>query len=677
MEADFSGYATKSGLRCSDGRTIMPGAFADQDGAKVPLVWQHGHSDPTNVLGHAVLENRDDGVYAYGFFNDSDAANTARSLVKHGDITAMSIFANRLVEKSRNVMHGFIREVSLVLSGANPGALIDNVNIQHSDGYTEYLEDEAVIYTGLELEHADQSTTNNVSQEETDMAKNSNGSNGSNGSNSSNNDNNEKTVQDVFDSMTEEQQNVVYYMIGAALEDAGVSTDDKKSDDDNETELAQSGLAADGTPYISHKEAFEMTRNVFEMANQNNSDDSIQHSASLSHDDVESIVKDARKTGSLKEAFLEHAAEYGIENIDYLFPDARNIDSSPEFLKRRDEWVASVMGGIKKSPFSRIKSTVADITAEEARARGYVKGNLKKEEVIKLLRRKTEPTTIYKKQKLDRDDILDITDLDVIAWIKAEMRMMLDEEVARAILIGDGRSEASDDKIDEDRIRPIANDDPMYAHRVTVPTDANAEAVIEALIRARANYRGSGQPTLFTTLPNLTDMLLLKDKMGRRLYTSQDALASELMAKEIVTVEPMEQTDIFAIYVNLGDYTAGADKGGEVSMFDDFDIDYNQHKYLIETRMSGALTKPKSAVVVRRQKGKLVTSKSPSFNSETNTVTIPKIEGVEYTIEGSPVTGDKVITAITEVDAHAAPGYTFEPHSVTNWTFVPAKKNDA
>lgn len=661
MEPDFSGYATKSGLRCSDGRTIMPGAFADQDGTKVPLVWQHGHSDPNNVLGHAVLENRDDGVYAYGFFNDSDAADTARSLVKHGDITAMSIFANQLVEKSRNVMHGFIREVSLVLSGANPGALIDNVNIQHSDGYTEYLEDEAVIYTGLELEHADQSTTNNVSQEETNMPNN----------------NGEKTVQDVFDSMSEEQQNVVYYMIGAALEDAGVSGGADNAPDDDDEELAQSGFAADGTPYISHKEAFEMTRNVFEMANQNNSGDSIQHSASLSHSDVEDIVKDARKTGSLKEAFLEHAAEYGIENIDFLFPDARSIETSPEFLKRRDEWVASVMGGIKKSPFSRIKSTVADITAEEARARGYVKGNLKKEEVIKLLRRKTEPTTIYKKQKLDRDDILDITDLDVIAWIKAEMRMMLDEEVARAILIGDGRSEISDDKIDEEHIRPIAQDDPMYAHRVTVPADANAEAIIEALIRARANYRGSGQPTLFTTLPNLTDMLLLKDKMGRRLYTSQDALASELMAKEIVTVEPMEQTDIFAIYVNLSDYTAGADKGGEVSMFDDFDIDYNQHKYLIETRMSGALTKPKSAVVIRRQQGQLVTPKSPSFNSDTNTVTIPSVEGVEYTIEGIPVTGDEVITSTTEVDAHAKSGYTFEPNTVTNWTFVPTKNPEA
>lgn len=661
MEPDFSGYATKSGLRCSDGRTIMPGAFADQDGTKVPLVWQHGHSDPNNVLGHAVLENRDDGVYAYGFFNDSNAADTARSLVKHGDITAMSIFANRLVEKSRNVMHGFIREVSLVLSGANPGALIDNVNIQHSDGYTEYLEDEAVIYTGLELEHADQSTTNNVSQEETDMANN----------------NGEKTVQDVFDSMTEEQQNVVYYMIGAALEDAGVSGDADNAPADDDEELAQSGFAADGTPYISHKEAFEMTRNVFEMANQNNSGDSIQHSASLSHSDVEDIVRDARKTGSLKEAFLEHAADYGIEDIDFLFPDARSIESSPEFLKRRDEWVATVMGGIKKSPFSRIKSTVADITAEEARARGYVKGNLKKEEVIKLLRRKTEPTTIYKKQKLDRDDVLDITDLDVIAWIKAEMRMMLDEEVARAILIGDGRSEISDDKIDEERIRPIALDDPMYAHRVTVPADANAEAIIESLIRARANYRGSGQPTLFTTLPNLTDMLLLKDKMGRRLYTSQDALASELMAKEIITVEPMEQTDIFAIYVNLNDYTAGADKGGEVSMFDDFDIDYNQHKYLIETRMSGALTKPKSAVVVRRQLGTLAIPKSPSFDSNTNKITFPKIEGVEYTIEGSPVTGDKVITATTEVDARAKSGYYFAPNTVTNWTFVPTKDTAA
>lgn len=655
MEPDFSGYATKSGLRCSDGRTIMPGAFSEQSGDRVPLVWQHGHGDPMNVLGHAQLEERPDGIYAYGFFNNTESANQAKSLVEHGDIVAMSIHANKLVEKSKNVLHGKIREVSLVLSGANPGALIDNVNIRHSDGDIEERDDEAIIYTGekLSLTHAESSDNNaNSNSEENDMATN----------NSS-----DKTVQDVFDDMTEEQKNVVYFMIGTALEEAGVSEED---DDESTESVSQS---SDGTPFISHKEAFEMTRNVFEMANSGSFGESLEHSntsKSLSHSEVSSIVNEAKKIGSFKDAVLNHADEYGIENIDILFPDARALSNNPDFIQRRTEWVAKVMSSIKKSPFSRIKTIHADITADEARARGYIKGNLKKEEVIKLLKRKTDPTTIYKKQKLDRDDILDITDLDVVAWLKAEMRIMLDEEIARAILIGDGRSSVSDDKIDEDKIRPIANDDALYAHPVTINDSATPTEIIEQLIRARGNYRGSGQPTLFTTLPFLTDMLLLKDSLGRRLYTSKEALASELMAKEIVEVEVMEDTDILGIYVNLNDYTAGADRGGEISMFDDFDIDYNQNKYLIETRMSGALTKPMSAIVVKKVPGELVSPVSPSFDSASNTITIPNTTGVEYSIDGEVVTGDVEILETTEVVAKPASGYSFNSGAVSNWTFV-------
>lgn len=654
MEPDFSGYATKSGLRCSDGRTIMPGAFSEQSGDRVPLVWQHGHGDPMNVLGHVQLEERPDGIYAYGYFNNTESATQAKSLVEHGDINAMSIHANKLVEKSKNVLHGKIREVSLVLSGANPGALIDNVNIRHSDGDIEERDDEAIIYTGekLYLTHAESSDNNaNSNSEENDMATN----------NSS-----DKTVQDVFDDMTEEQKNVVYFMIGTALEEAGVS----EEDDEPTKSVSQS---SDGTPFISHKEAFEMTRNVFEMANSGSFGESLEHSntsKSLSHSEVSSIVNEAKKVGSFKEAVLNHADEYGIENIDVLFPDARAISNNPDFIQRRTEWVAKVMSSIKKSPFSRIKTIHADITADEARARGYIKGNLKKEEVIKLLKRKTDPTTIYKKQKLDRDDILDITDLDVVAWLKAEMRIMLDEEIARAILIGDGRSSISDDKIDEDKIRPIANDDALYAHPVTINDSATPAEIIEQLIRARGNYRGSGQPTLFTTLPFLTDMLLLKDSLGRRLYTSKEALASELMAKEIVEVEVMEDTDILGIYVNLNDYTAGADRGGEISMFDDFDIDYNQNKYLIETRMSGALTKPMSAIVVKKVPGELVSPVSPSFDSASNTITIPNTTGVEYSIDGEIVTGDVEIMETTEVVAKPASGYSFNSGAVSNWTFV-------
>lgn len=652
MKADFSGYATKNDLLCTDGRTIKGGAFQHQDQKRVPLVWQHQHNEPGNVLGHAILEDRRDGVYAYGFFNSSPSAAEARELIRHGDINALSIHANGLKQQGKNVLHGNIREVSLVLAGANPGAFIDNINITHGDTTVE-LDDEAVIYTGLEidtendLDHAD----NEASSENTKP--------NTSGDTVAENTNSEKTVKDVFDSMTEEQKNVVYYMIGQALENP-------EGDDEGDDEAQHANFDPDTLTHAI-EEGFQNMTNVFEQ----NASAGNAKTQTLSHAQVQAIVNDAQEVGSLKKAVLAHADAYGFDNIDVLFPDAKTLANSPEMLSRRTEWVSTVLSGTKHSPFSRIKSVVADITADEARARGYVTGNLKKDEIVKLLKRTTEPTTIYKKQKLDRDDVIDITDLDVVAWLKAEMRLMLDEELARAILIGDGRDASSDDKIDEERIRPIASDNDMYTHRVTLSGSETTEEIIELLIRARANYRGSGQPVLFTTLPFLTDMLLVKDKVGRRIYDSMDALASALMASKIDTVEVMEQhPEVVGIFVNLSDYTVGSTRGGEVSMFDDFDIDYNQKKYLIETRVSGALTKPKSAVVLLRPEGKPATPVSPSFDGSTNTITFPATEGVVYQIDGLPVTGKKTITKNTDVTAVPAEGYSFTPGSTTNWNFV-------
>ena len=652
MKADFSGYATKNDLLCTDGRTIKGGAFQHQDQKRVPLVWQHQHNEPGNVLGHAILEDRRDGVYAYGFFNSSPSAAEARELIRHGDINALSIHANGLKQQGKNVLHGNIREVSLVLAGANPGAFIDNINITHGDTTVE-LDDEAVIYTGLEihtddhLDHAD------------DDASSANTNSNTSGDTVAENTNSEKTVKDVFDEMTEEQKNVVYFMIGQALENPGAETDDEGEDE------AQHSYFDPDTLTHAIEEGFQNMTNVFEQGTP------AGNAPSLSHAQVQAIVNDAQEVGSLKKAVLAHADAYGFDNIDVLFPDAKTLANSPEMLSRRTEWVSTVLSGTKHSPFSRIKSVVADITADEARARGYVTGNLKKDEIVKLLKRTTEPTTIYKKQKLDRDDVIDITDLDVVAWLKAEMRLMLDEELARAILIGDGRDASSDDKIDEERIRPIASDNDMYTHRVTLSGSETTEEIIELLIRARANYRGSGQPVLFTTLPFLTDMLLVKDKVGRRIYDSMDALASALMASKIDTVEVMEQhPEVVGIFVNLSDYTVGSTRGGEVSMFDDFDIDYNQKKYLIETRVSGALTKPKSAVVLLRPAGKPATPVSPSFDGSTNTITFPATEGVVYQIDGLPVTGKKTITKNTDVTAVPAEGYSFTSGSTTHWNFV-------
>ena len=649
MEPDFSGYATKNGLKCSDGRTILPGAFKHNAGSRVPLVWQHQHQDSTNVLGHAILEDREDGVYALGYFNETMKGKEAKLMVQHGDITALSIYANNLKQQNYDVVHGNIREVSLVLAGANPGATIDHVNLRHSLSADDDVESEAIIFTGLTLEHAETTGDNVAENTETKQ--------------------DEKTVKDIYESMTPEQQGVLHYMVGEALAQNEEKNEEKDGEDAEHSELNIDELTGSiAQDIIKHfQEDPTMSRNVFD---KNDAPNASQ--ATLSHDQLQTIVKTAEKTGSFKDAFLAHAAEYGFENIDVLFPDAKSVASAPDLIARRMEWVSEVVTGAKHSPFARIKTVAADITADEARARGYVKGNLKKEEIVRLLGRKTLPTTVYKKQKLDRDDIIDITDLDVVAWLKGEMRIMLDEELGRAILLGDGREYGDEDKIDEESIRPIAKDDPMYAHPVTLGAGLSVESTIESLIRARSNYRGTGQPVFFTTLPFLTDMLLHKDKVGRRVYESVDALASALMVRKIVTVEVMEQeTEVVGIFVNLSDYTIGADKGGNVSMFDDFDIDYNQYKYLIETRVSGALTKPKSAVVVKKALGTLVTPTSPSFDGETDTITFPTITGVTYTIEGIPVDATETITTTTEVIAVPASGYSFPSGTTTNWTFVP------
>ena len=552
---DFSGWATRNDIKCSDGRTIRKNAFKDNDGQTVPLVWNHSHNDPANVLGHALLENRDQGVYAYCTFNNSELGQTAKELVEHGDVTSLSIYANKLKQNGGDVIHGAIREVSLVLAGANPGAYIDSVMV-----HGEESDEEAVIFTGenISLSHAEnEPQPEKKIEEENTMAK-------------------EKTVQDVFNELTEEQKQVVYALIGQALEDA--------QDEEDEGD-------------------YEMKQNVFD-------NDEMNSGNVLSHSDMMDIISDAKRYGSMKDSFLAHTQNYGIENVDFLFPDPENVNMPPTFIERDMGWVQKVMNGVHHTPFSRIKSMFADITADEARAKGYIKGNLKKEEVFTLLKRTTTPTTIYKKQKMDRDDVVDITDFDVIAWLKKEMRLMLDEEIARAILVGDGRLSSSDDKINETNVRPILTDEDLYTVKanITVATNATgsekAKAFIDEVIRSRKDYKGSGNPTLFTTEDMVTECLLLEDSMGHKLYKSEAELATTLRVKEIVTVEVMEGVkdknshDVAGIIVNLADYNVGADKGGAVNMFDDFDIDYNQQKYLIETRCSGALIKPYSAIAL-------------------------------------------------------------------------------
>lgn len=575
---DFSGWATRNDLKCSDGRVIRRDAFKHDDGIKVPLVWNHQHNDPRNVLGHAWLENRPEGVYTYGFFNDSESGEIGKILVKHGDICALSIYANQLQQRGCDVLHGEIREVSLVHAGANPGAFIDSM-LKHG----EDSDDEAIIYTGMPL-YLSHSDANKQEDKADDGEKRDNPE-------KKTDSDEEKTVADVINSMTEEQKNVMYAMIGQAMDDQGES--DPESEDNNDDD------SKGGTNTMKH--------NVFDKDDRQKENVLVHSDGSeVSSEEISTIFGDIKRYGSLKDSVLAH----GIDNVDYLFPDAQTLANTPEFIQRDTGWVKKVMSGVHHTPFSRIKSIFADITEDDARAKGYFKGKLKKEEVFGLLKRTTTPTTVYKKQKMDRDDVVDITDFDVVAWLKSEMRMMLDEELARAYLIGDGRLASSDDKINEQNIRPILKDEELYTIQATVSVqssateDDKAREFIRTAIKARKNYKGSGQPTLYTTEDILTDCLLLTDTTGRDLYTDVAQLAKKLRVKEIVTVPVMEGVNgknggaLMGIIVNLADYNVGADRGGAVNMFDDFDIDYNQQKYLIETRCSGALIKPYSAIAL-------------------------------------------------------------------------------
>ena len=565
---DFSGWATKNNIRCSDGRTIKPDAFAEQDGSTVPLVWNHNHVDADNVLGHAILENRGQGVYAYCYLNNTEQGNNARELVSHGDICALSIFANQLKQNGGDVIHGAIREVSLVLAGANPGAKIENVM-----AHGENCDEEAIIYNNndaLDLQHSEEDKKMEEKKEEPKTEE-------------------EKTVKDVIDSMTEEQKNVMYALIGEAIEQAKA----EKAKESNEEEKV-------------------MKHNAFEKENENEQE-------TLSHSELNALIKEAKDNGkSLKNTFLAHGVdnteylEHSITNVGNLFPEAQLVDKVPALVSRDMDWVSNVMGAVKHTPFSRVKSTYANITGDEARAKGYVKGNQKVEEVITALKRTTDPQTVYKLQKMDRDDVIDITDFDVVAWIKSEMRIMLNEELARAILIGDGRESSSNDKINPLHIRPVLGDDTTYTIKRSLvraeneTDEAFAKDFIHDVIRSRKDYKGSGNPTLYTTEDMLTSMLLIEDTTGRIIYDTMDKLKTALRVKDIVTVPVMEgfsrkdgentTYNLMGILVNLNDYNVGADKGGSVNMFDDFDINYNKYEYLIETRCSGALVKPYSAI---------------------------------------------------------------------------------
>ena len=561
---DFSGWATRNDLVCTDGRTIRKDAFKNQDGQIVPLVWNHNHSDPTNILGHARLENREEGVYAYCSFNDTESGQNAKRLVQHGDVRSLSIMANQLKQSGQNVLHGTIRELSLVLAGANPGAFIDSVMAHGSD------EEEGIVLgydENIMLYHA---SDDKQADENGEGAKESNSKD-------------DKTIGEIFDSLTEEQKEAMYAIVGELL--------DSSEDEDNENN-------SEGDDDMKH--------NIFDNSDDVTTGSVLIHSdgTAVTFDEVAEIFKDAKRYGSLKDSVLAH----GIDQVDYLFPDAQNLTRTPIFIKRDTGWVSKVMNGVHKTPFSRIKSMFADLTEDDARAKGYIKGNMKKEEVFSLLKRSTTPTTVYKKQKMDRDDVIDITDFDVVSWLKSEMRMMLDEEIARAVLVGDGRLASSDDKISEQNIRPIYKDDDLFTIKVQVDIsssatdDDKASAFIRSAIKTRKDYKGSGNPTLYITEDMLTNCLLLTDTIGRDLYTDEAQLARKLRVKEIVTVPVMESMTgskggaFIGIIVNLDDYNVGADKGGAVNMFDDFDIDYNAQKYLIETRCSGALTVPYSAM---------------------------------------------------------------------------------
>lgn len=638
---DCSGWATRANMLCSDGRTIRKNAFEDCDGKTVPVVWNHEHNDPNAVLGHALLENRADGVYAFITFNETDAGQNAKLLVQHKDVDRLSIYANKLKQMGGDVIHGIIREVSLVVAGANPGAVIDTVMAHGED-----FEEEGIIYSGEFIEnveplfHSDKEEkgvskmSEEMKKQEADNSgktladvynamtdeqkkavqamigmaiadtKKDNGKkeepgkevkhSGDSSDEPAKSEKKEKTVADVLNTLTDEQKKVVFAMIGQTLEDAGV-------EDDENDENAKHSAFDDDEEYEGGNNA--MKRNVFDQ------ETNTENQEVLSHSEMIEIFEEAKRNGSLADTVLQH----GITNIDYLFPDAKTIDDVPGFIKREDDWVAGVMAGVHKTPMSRVKSIFANITADEARARGYIKGKQKVDEVFSLLKRTTTPTTVYKKQKLDRDDVIDITDFDVVAWVKTEMRMMLDEEIARAILVGDGRNNSDESKINEQNIRPIWTDDDVYTVKSEISisksttAEEKAKAFIKACIKSRKNYKGSGKPAMYMPEDMLTDCLLLEDANGRMIYDTVDKLATVLRVSKIVTVPVMEGLKrvkganthfLGGIYVNLNDYNLGADKGGAVNMFDDFDIDYNAQKYLIETRCAGAMIKPYGAVAI-------------------------------------------------------------------------------
>lgn len=594
MKSDFSGYATKNDIRCSDGRIIRNGAFEDCDGSTVPLVFQHDHTSPSNLLGNVVLENRNDGVYCYGYFNDSEEAQNAKEAVRHGDINALSIYANHVKQQGNDVVHGSIKEVSLVLAGANPGAFIDNVTIAHGDSIDE-LEDEVIIYNGEtiahgefagdpsevfdfgEVEHADESDDEPADDTDDD----------------------EPDVAAVIDSLTDEQKEVVYGLVGMALQ-SGSPEEEEETEDSN--------TPKENKTTVEHSADEGDAMNIFDK----NDSATLTADATISHEDQTAFMKAAETdaSGSFKRFAIAHAQDYGIKNIDILFPDAKAVRNEPDLYKRDTEWVATVLSGTHHVPFSRIKTLWADITADEARAKGFTldrdNNHRKMDEIIKVAKRQTTPTTIYKKQKLDRDDILDITDFQVVNWLMREMRVMLDEEIARAILIGDGRNVSAEDHINTESIRPIASDDDLYVIHSKGNADETSMQLVDRIRLSKVGYMGSGELTAFMTPALHAQLMIQRDQMGHRLYDTDASLASELGVSRIIEVPIMENFKdtkgnlIQAILVNLRDYSCGTDRGGEITSFDDFDIDYNQQKYLMETRMSGALTKPKSAIVIEQ-----------------------------------------------------------------------------
>lgn len=651
---DFGGYVTVANRKCSDGRTITPQAFQHMDKVKVPLVYQHLHKDPEQVLGHVILEHREKGVYGYCYFNETKNGKNSKLLVEHKDLDSLSIFANNLVEKNKHVLHGNIREVSLVLAGANPEARIDYVRIAHSDDPDDVTvsDDEAIMTFGEHIEHVE-SDDNSLEH---------------------------KTLQDIYDTFTDEQLDFLKIMLEQQKENPiqqSATADD--TDDSSDDKEQGKGESDDST--LEHQEG-TMTRNVFEKNDQDQTQ--IKHSAGgyngsgLTVEQLGEFMHTVEEVG-LKKAILAHADDYGITNIEVLFPDAKMIDSRPEWITRRMEWVEGVLNGTQKLPFSRIKSRSADLTYDTARAKGYIKGTLKKEQFFTISQRETTPKTIYKKQKLDRDDIIDITDFDVVAWLWVEMRFMLREEVARAILVGDGREVDDPDKINENNIRPIAFDDTFYTDVVTVGSSTTALQLVDAVIANRYKYLGSG-PTAYMTTQQMTEMLLVRDQQDRRMYRTKGELAAELMVQDIVEVPVMEGVkrdglDIIMLIVNMSDYAVGSTKGGEITTFQDFDIDYNQEKYLIETRLSGALVRHKTAQIILRGTSTLATLTEPTYNSGTRVITIPTVTGVTYKNKATGATlsagAQSALPAGTTMEVVAVPntGYHFAHDADTDWVY--------